>query len=183
VALAARRLAVRRTAVRRPAAEARAVTPLLRARAALAALAVALGVLAAVCVEELVLAGAGAALFFACPGAAVLLETAVAAPSATRAAFFACPGGDFVFALPAAARFACPGGGPLSAGRSASTGDATAMHSRAVTRRAGTRCKRELGDATVTNFLIGKRRIRREYVSFSPLSTRAAEFPHYGRFF
>jgi hypothetical protein len=177
----ARRLA----AVRRAAAEARAVTPLLRVPAELAA---AVGEPAADWVVALCfsacpgaeLAGAGT-LFCAWPIAALFPESAVVGARA-RAAFFAWPGGVF-FALPAAARFACPGGAPLSAGRSASTGDATATHSRAATRRAGTRCKRELGDATVTNFLIGKRRIGRGYVPFDPLSSGAAEFPHYGRFF
>jgi hypothetical protein len=127
------------------------------------------------------LAGAGRAVFFAWPGAALFPESAVVAARA-RAAFFAWPRGVFL-ALPTVVRFACPGGVPLSGGCFARTGHATAMHSRAVTRRAGTRCKRERGDATVTNFLIGKRRIWREYVPFRPLSTSAAEFPHYGRFF
>jgi hypothetical protein len=181
-------LARRLAAVRRVAADARAVTPLPRERAEEA---VAVGEPPAAWVVALCfacpgaeLAAAGGALFFACPGAAAFPDGVVVADLA-RAAFFAWPGGVFlaVFALPTAARLACPGGAPLSAGGFARAGHATAMHSRAVTRRAGTRCKRELGDATVTNFLIGKRRISRAYGALAQLSSDAVEFPHYGRFF
>lgn len=95
------------------------------------------------------------ALFLAWPGGALFLARAAGV------LFLACPGGTLFLAFPAAARFACPGGvcaaGPFPAGGFAATGHARATHSRAVPMRAGTRCKREKGDATVTNFLIGKR--------------------------
>jgi hypothetical protein len=102
------------------------------------------------------------ALFFAWPGGGLVLGCAAAV------LFLACPGGALFLAFPAAARSACPGGvcatGPFPAGGFAKAGHAKDEHSRTVPMRAGTRCKRERGDATVTNFLIGKRigpRVRR----------------------
>ena len=65
---------------------------------------------------------------------------------------------------------AWPGGGPLSSGRFAATGHAKARHSNSAPTRAETRCNRERGGATVTNFRIGQR-MPRSYVGSALLSS------------
>ena len=90
---------------------------------------------------------AAGADFFACPGGAAF------------AAFFAWPGAVCAFPGPCAfaAFFACPGG--VWPGCLPEAGNANRAQTSAALRMAGTRCDRERGGATVTNFLIGKRRI------------------------
>jgi len=94
------------------------------------------------------------AAFVDCPGAAF----AGAPVGAAFAAFFACPGGAG-FATCVAAFFAWPGGtlsGCLPMAGHAKSAQAIAALSRTAARRDGGRCR-----TTVTNFLIGKRLIRR----------------------
>ena len=105
-------------------------------------------------------AGAGTfALFLSCPGAA----DRIACPgggACERPGFgwrtFACPRACPGFAALGPAPCECAGG-PFSAGGVAKAGHAKVEPSRAVPITAGTRCDRERGGATVTNFRIGQR--------------------------
>ena len=111
------------------------------------------------------------AAFLACPGGAPPAAAFLAWPGGVAfAAFFAWPGAAFAapplgadfFAWPGgaafAAFFACPGA--TFPGCLPAAGYAKRAQRSAALRRAGTRCNRERGGATVTNFLIGQRRIR-----------------------